>query len=492
MTIKLYNTLAKKKETFKPLKDKKVLMYSCGPTVYDYAHIGNFRAYVFQDILRRYLEYSGYKVRQVMNLTDVDDKTIRGAHAYKIPLNEYTKKYVDDFFVDLQALNIKKADEYPRATGHIKEMVGLIKKLMQKGIAYKGEDGSIYYNARKFRNYGKLSGLKLKELKAGARIKQDQYAKEDAQDFALWKAWDLQDGNIFWETELGKGRPGWHIECSAMSLKHLGKTFDIHTGGVDLIFPHHENEIAQSEAATGKKFVKYWLHCEHLLVNNQKMSKSLGNFYTLRDLLDKGYDSKAIRYILLAAHYRQKLNFTFEELEAAKNTVGKIMNFAERLKEVKGGKNNSAAKALIKKAKTSFEKAMDNNLDMPEALAAVFSFIRDINKLIDGKKLSKKDAELVLKQLYSFDEVLGLLSLKHKIDTSGLEMKVEALIKTIKPGCGIKQYSLDSIIKAAILMREEYRQKKDFKTADFIRAELLNIGIKIEDTEEGTKWKLVK
>src|SRR3989344_8186292 len=455
MTLKLYNTLTKKKETFKPLKDKIVNIYSCGPTVYDYAHIGNFRAYVFQDILRKYLEHKGYKVKQVMNLTDIDDKTIRGAHALKVPLNEFTKKYVDAFFEDIRTLNIKRADIYPRATEHINDMIGLIKQLQKKKIAYQGEDGSTYYNIRKFKKYGKLSGLQIKKLKAGARVKQDQYTKEEAQDFALWKAWDFQDGNIFWETDIGKGRPGWHIECSAMSMRHLGKTFDIHTGGVDLIFPHHENEIAQSEGTTGKKLVKYWVHCEHLLVNNKKMSKSLGNFYTLRDLLNKGYADSAIKYALLSANYKQKLNFTFEELEAAKNAVGRIFTFVDRLEEAKGTKNNPKADRLLKKLCAEFEKAMDDNLDMPRALATLFNFIRDINKLIDAKKISQRNAAAILKAIFELDKVLGILEMRAEQQlVKGLEERVTQIIKKFSPDYEIKEGDLESLMRAALVLRE--------------------------------------
>ena len=288
--ILLFNTLTRRKEPFTPLEIGKVKMYTCGPTVYDYAHIGNFRAFLFEDLLKRWLLLQGFKVTHVMNLTDVDDKTIRGSQKQGLPLRQFTDFYIKAFFEDIKTLNILAADVYPRATDRIPEMVALIKTLMDKGYAYRGEDGSIYYCISKFPDYGKLSKLKTAELKAGARVSQDEYAKEEAQDFALWKAWTPEDGDVFWETELGKGRPGWHIECSAMSMKYLGETFDIHCGGVDNIFPHHENEIAQSEAASGKKFVNYWLHNEHLQVEGKKMSKSLGNYYTLRDLLAKQCD----------------------------------------------------------------------------------------------------------------------------------------------------------------------------------------------------------
>ncbi|MDI6827410.1 MAG: cysteine--tRNA ligase, partial [Armatimonadota bacterium] len=293
MPIRYFNTLTREKNEFHAINDMKVGLYTCGPTVYDFAHIGNWRTYLFEDILRRHLESRGFEVTHVMNITDVDDKTIRGANEKGISLNEYTAPFIAAFYEDRDHLNIKPAHVYPRATEHITEMVALIKKLLEKGIAYKAEDGSIYYDISKFPDYGKLSHFKIEELKAGARVSSDEYEKEQVSDFALWKAWDEADGNVYWDTELGRGRPGWHIECSAMSMKYLGETFDIHTGGVDNIFPHHENEIAQSEAATGKPFVNYWLHSEHLLVENRKMSKSLGNFYTLRDLIARGYDPLA-------------------------------------------------------------------------------------------------------------------------------------------------------------------------------------------------------
>ena len=320
MVLSFYNTLSKKKEAFKPIKKGSVKMYSCGPTVYNFAHIGNFRAYVVADLIGRYLLYKGYKLRNVMNITDVDDKTIRGSVETHKTLAEYTQEYAEEFFEDIETLNIQKADVYPRATKHIAEMVEIVKKLLKKGYAYKGSDG-IYFDITKFKPYGKFAHLDMKGLKTGARVKQDSYDKEYANDFALWKFWDEADGDVYWDTEIGKGRPGWHIECSAMSSAYLGNTFDIHTGGVDLIFPHHQNEIAQSEAANDVKFVNYWLHNEHLVVNGQKMSKSLGNFFTLRDLLAKGYGPISIRYVLLATHYRQRLDFSESAIKKANSTL---------------------------------------------------------------------------------------------------------------------------------------------------------------------------
>ncbi|MEM2874245.1 MAG: cysteine--tRNA ligase, partial [Candidatus Nanoarchaeia archaeon] len=354
MALKIYNTLTRKKELFTPILSNKVRMYNCGPTVYDYAHIGNYRAFLFADLLRRYLKYKGFKVKQVMNITDVDDKIIKKMKAEGKTRKEIVDKYTEAFFEDIKTLNIEPADIYPKATEHIKEMVEIIKVLLKKGYAYKSKDG-IYYDISKFKDYGKLAHIKVKKLEAGAsgRIKADEYAKEQAQDFALWKFWDPEDLDVYWETELGKGRPGWHIECSAMSMKHLSPTFqgnkfepekfvtlDLHTGGIDNLFPHHQNEVAQSESATGKKFSKYWMHNAHLLVEGQKMAKSLGNYYTLRDLMAQGYDPLAIRFVLISAHYRQQLNFTFAELDAAKKTLSSLKDFVARLTEYKGKNEN--------------------------------------------------------------------------------------------------------------------------------------------------------
>ena len=414
MTLKLYNTLTRRKEVFKPLKGKVVGIYSCGPTVYGFAHIGNFRAYIFSDLLRRYLKYKGYKVKQVMNLTDVDDKTIKGSRNRGIPLAEYTLKYKQAFFENIKTLNIGQVEVYPEATKHIREMVGLVKKLLKKGYAYQSGDGSIYYDISKFADYGKLAHLDMDGLKEGARIKHDEYAKEKAQDFALWKAYDNEDGDVFWQTELGKGRPGWHIECSAMSMKYLGNSFDIHTGGVDLIFPHHTNEIAQSEGATGKKFVNYWLHNEHLLVDGRKMSKSLGNFFTLRDLLNKCHKPMAIRYILLTTHYRQQLNFTEESLKAAENAVERLNNLIFNLRNVTSASDNKAADRLIEQTKIKFERKMDDDLNISEALAVIFDFVRDVNKLIDTNRISRKNAKDVIESMKKFDTVIGVIDFKEE------------------------------------------------------------------------------
>jgi len=467
-SIRLFNTLTRQKEAFQPIDEGKVRMYTCGPTVYDYAHIGNFRAFVFEDLLKRWLKYRGFKVTHVMNLTDVDDKTIRGSQKQQTPLRQFTDFYAKAFFEDVAALNIEHADYYPRATEHITEMVALIKRLTAKGFAYRGEDGSIYYAISKFKNYGKLSKIKVAELKAGARVKVDEYAKEEAQDFALWKAWTQEDGDVFWETELGKGRPGWHIECSAMSMRYLGETFDIHCGGVDNMFPHHENEIAQSEAATGKTFVNYWLHNAHLQGEGKRMAKRYGNFYTLRDLLGKGYDPVAIRYLLLSTHYRQQFNFTFEGLEAAKGAVERLRNFMRRLQDADRKGSGEKIAELMHKVQADFGEAMNDDLNISVALAVLFDFVREVNNLLDANAVNRNEAAQVYALTAGFDTVLGVIG---KIAAeAALPKEAEELIKK----------------------REEARKSKDWKTADAIRQQLKAIGIVIEDTAQGVRWKIEK
>ncbi|MFH1770505.1 MAG: cysteine--tRNA ligase [archaeon] len=458
MAIKVYNTLTRKKEVFKPINKGKVNMYSCGPTVYNYAHIGNLRSFIFADILKKYLKFKGLKVKHVMNITDVDDKTIRDSREEGKTLKEFTEFYTKEFFKDFKTLNIEKPDIIPKATETIPSMVKLVKSLLNKKIAYKGKDGSVYYDISKFKNYGKLAHVKITELKVGERVKQDEYDKASATDFALWKAHDKEDGDVFWKTDIGKGRPGWHIECSAMSMDNLGETFDIHTGGVDLIFPHHENEIAQSEAATGKKFVKYWIHGEHLVVDGKKMSKSLGNFYTLRDILDKGYDPRAIRYELMATHYKQKLNFTLKGLEGSKISVERLQEFVNKLDSV-DGKENKDVEKLIETAKKNFEKSMDDNLNISEALASIFDFTKEINKLIASEKMNKKNASSVKKFMQSIDSVLGVLS----FEKQGVPKDIMNLVKK----------------------REEARNKKDWAASDKIRDELKEKGFYVDDTPKG-------
>ena len=461
--LKLYNTLSRKLETFKPLIGNEVRMYTCGPTVYDFAHIGNFRAYICADILKRYLRHKGYIVKHAMNITDVDDKTIKGSQKKKISLNEYTEHYTKIFLDDIKILNIDTPEIFPKATEHIPEMVDIIKKLLDKGIAYKSPDDSIYYAISKFKQYGKLSHAHIESLKEGARVKHDEYSKDEAKDFCLWKAHDKDDGDVFWDTELGKGRPGWHIECSAMNMKYLGEEFDIHTGGVDLIFPHHENEIAQSIGSTGKKFVHFWIHNEHLLVNGRKMSKSLGNFYTLRDLLSKNYNPRAIRYLLLSTHYRQQLNFTEEALSGAQNTVQRFDDLILKLREQKDAKENPKVEQLIADTRKAFDSAMDNDLGISEALAALFEFAKEINILMNENSLGKNDSEKIIGFLREIDSEIGVMKFEEE--------------------------SLDEEIQKLIDERNSARKNKDFKRADEIRKILSDKGIVLEDTSHGTRWK---
>jgi cysteinyl-tRNA synthetase len=460
--LRLYNTLTRAKEEFQPLYPGEVRVYTCGPTVYDYAHIGNYRAFVFADLMRRYLIYKGYRVTQVMNLTDVDDKVIHGARQAKLSLSEYSKVYAQAFFEDLKTLNIEPAEHYPAATEHIPEMVALIARLVERGYAYQA-GGSMYFKVDAFPEYGKLSHLEERQLQAGAsgRVDTDDYEKEDVRDFALWKGWTEDDGDVYWETEFGKGRPGWHLECSAMSMKYLGTPFDIHAGGIDLVFPHHENEIAQSEAATGQPFVRYWVHCHHLLINNQKMSKSLGNFHTLRDLLQWGHKPKAIRYGLLSTHYRQTQNFTLDGLAAAEAAVQRLQSFTTNLQTAEGA--GTPVEGLIRRALQQFEDGMDDDLNISLGLAAVFEFVRDVNRLLAEGRLSQENAQAVMAAMRRFDRVLGLL------DEEGI--------------------AVDADVERLAQEREQARKQRDFATADRLRAQIAALGYVIEDTPRGPRLK---
>ncbi len=484
--LRIYNTLTKRVEEFKPLHGNDVGFYSCGPTVYNFAHIGNFRSFIFYDLIKRYLKFRGYKVKHVMNITDVDDKTIRDSQKEGVSLKEFTELYTRYFLEDLKTLNIELPDVMPKATEHIEDMVALIKRLMDKGYAYKGEDGSIYYDVSKFKDYGKLSGIKLDELKSGARVKQDEYAKNQAQDFALWKAYSEKDGDVFWNTPLGKGRPGWHIECSAMSMKYLGESFDLHSGGIDLVFPHHENEIAQSEAATGKQFVKYWVHPEFLQVDGKKMSKSLGNFFTLRDLLKKGYDPMAIRYLLISTHYRQQLNFTMDGLKSAENTVNKLRDFMKQILLVsRPSPESKEVSELIKDTEKKFIEKMDNDLNISEALAVLFKFVNSINKIILKGELSKVDAQKVKDFMLRIDSVLGLKLGDVQVNVVTSEQQasldeINALLSNIN----------NENIEKLLAIRNYFRSRKNFKTADMIRDKLNKLGVKITDLKTGSHWEV--
>lgn len=448
MPLKLYNTLSRRLEAFRPLKDKHVGFYTCGPTVYNYAHIGNLRTYIFEDILQRVLERNGYKVKRVMNITDVEDKIIRDSKKAEKDIFEFVKPYEKAFYEDIKKLNIKPADVYPKATRHIEDMIALIDKLLEKGLAYKA-GGSIYFNISRFKNYGRLSRLELRKLKARARVDVDEYTKEAAEDFVLWKG--AKPGEPSWQTPLGKGRPGWHIECSAMSMKYLGTTFDIHAGGVDLIFPHHENEIAQSEGATGKKFAKYFIEGEHLLVDGQKMSKSLGNTYTLRDIEARHINPLAFRYLILGAHYRRKLNFTWQSLAAAENGLQNLYNrYAEIKRASAPGKPRTKE---MRKWRAKFTAALNDDLNTPSALALTSRMLRD-------KNLNPKEKVLLLND---FDEVLGLNIAKFSAKTAKIPSKIEALAK----------------------QREEFRRNKQFVQADRLRQEIKRLGYSIDDTPAG-------
>jgi cysteinyl-tRNA synthetase len=470
--LTFFNTATRQKEILQPIKAGNISMYTCGPTVYDFAHIGNFRTYVFEDILRRTLKFFGLKVTQVMNLTDIDDKTIRGAIAKGIPLGEYTKKYSDAFFEDIKTLNIEPAEHYPAATSYIKEMCAVIQKLLDKGIAYKSNDGSVYFAIKKFPHYGCLSHLDLDSLEAGAsdRVAADEYDKEHVSDFVLWKAYDpSRDGNIFWESPFGKGRPGWHLECSTMAMNLLGETIDIHVGGIDNMFPHHENEIAQSEAYSDKPFVKLWMHAEHLVVDNKKMSKSLGNFFTLRDLILKGYTGKQVRYMLLHTHYKTQLNFTFEGLEASGVALQRLNDFIQRMQEIQ--KNGNGIKnsenfvtPIIEKTSHQFEVSLADDLNISACLASLFDMVREINSLADAGKINPEQAQNVLDFMHSIDKVLGVLTFEEE------EVFPEPIVKAFEE-------------------RLEARKEKNWKLADSLRDFIYKEGYQIEDTAKGARLK---
>lgn len=445
MALKFYNSLSRKIEEFIPLHRGEVRLYTCGPTVYNYPHIGNYRAYIFTDMLKRYLSYNGYIVNHIMNITDVDDKTIRDSVANNKTLKEFTEFYTAEFFKDRDSLGIIPPTKYTKATDYINEMVAIVEQLITRGYAYKTNDGSVYFDIKKDAEYGKLSHFKISDLKENAdgRLKKDEYDKENAQDFALWKAWDTSDGDVFWETSLGKGRPGWHIECSAMSMAELGEHIDIHTGGVDLIFPHHENEIAQSECATGKEFVKYWMHNEHLMVDGAKMSKSAGNFYALRDIVDKGINPLAFRYWLYTGHYRTKINFTLDAVAGSSTALKRLYEAFLAL----GNENGEVSEKYKKK----LMEVMDEDLNTPQALALLWELIHDVN-------ISNKDKRITL---LDFDQVFGfgLADLKEDV----IPEEVTSLAKE----------------------REQARTDKNWIKSDELRDRIIELGYEIKDTDTG-------
>jgi cysteinyl-tRNA synthetase len=486
--IRFHNTLSGSVEPFIPIRPGEVKLYTCGPTVYDFPHIGNWRAYVFEDLLKRFLLFSGFKVTHVMNLTDVDDKTIRGAKARGLTLDEYTRPFIESFYADRDRLNILPADRYPRATEHIPEMVGIVKLLLDKGFAYK-KDGSIYFSIAKFPTYGRLSKINLEDLKPGQRGDSDEYEKESVHDFALWKA--KKEGEPFWETELGPGRPGWHLECSAMSSKYLGPTFDIHCGGVDNIFPHHENEIAQSEAANGVKFVNYWLHCHHLVADGEKMAKSKGNFYLLNDVLVKGYDPREVRFLLLSTHYRKMLNFTFEALDQARASRNRIRDFLVDIRGIKreGGTDPEVSR-LIEQARAEFVAGLEDDLNISEALAALFTLIEQANSLIAKDRISQADALALKSFVIEIDEKIFMIeptSVYLKVDSAKIALTSDNVV--LKADVSDK---LDSAIQKKVEERQKARAERNFKLADEIRKELLDQGILLEDTKDGVRWKRVQ
>ena len=465
--LKIYNTLTKKVETFHSLIPGEARIYTCGPTVYDFAHIGNFRSYIFSDLLRTALEFSNHRVIQVMNITDVDDKTIRRSNEEKVSLKEFTQRYTKAFFEDLEKLKITKPEYTPFATEHISDMINLIKILEEKGFTYRSE-GSVYFSIDKFNSYGKLSGMNLKKNIDGVRVDSDEYEKSSAKDFVLWKA--KKENEPYWESIFGPGRPGWHIECSAMSIKYLGESFDIHTGGTDLIFPHHENEIAQSESATGKKFVSYWVHCAYLIVENEKMSKSKGNFYTLRDILAMKYSPEVVRFLLLSTHYRKNLNFTFEGLKQATLSVEKIKLFHKSITEAPVIESeDSQTEKITEEYETRFKEAICDDLNISEALSYIFELIKEFNKRYYEKPVPERLKNKILSVFETFNRVLKL-----SWDLPDLEEEEKKEVEKL------------------IELRQEAKRKKDFATADSIRNELLKKGIILEDTKEGVRWKRIE
>ena len=464
--IHFFNTLSGRREPFTPIEPGHVKLYTCGPTVYDRQHIGNFRAYVFEDLLKRFLRFQGFGVTHVMNITDVDDKTIRGARDRGLSLEAFTADYIKEFFADLETLRITPADHYPRATGHIPDMVRIIQGLLAKGYAYR-KDGSVYFSIARFPGYGKLSKIDATELRATERVESDEYDKENARDFALWKA--PKEGEPYWESDIGPGRPGWHIECSAMSAKYLGPTFDIHCGGVDNIFPHHENEIAQSEAYWDRPFVIYWLHCHHLIVDGEKMAKSRGNFYTLRDLIEKQKaDPMAVRYLLLSTHYRKVLNFSFEALEQDQAALRRIQDFLYEVdnRAFPPGRRPEVP-AILDEAKAKFAEGLADDLNISLALTALFELIKRINVLIKDDQLRADDARETASLIRRLDEVLAVLPPKREVKIPDeLMKKIEA--------------------------REQARKDRNFKLADALRRELAESGLVLEDTKDGVRWKVLK
>ena len=489
--LELFNTLSGKVERLEPVGAPALRMYACGPTIYDYGHIGNFRTFLHVDVLRRFLRQQGVAVEHVMNVTDVDDKIIRNALAAKQPIAEYTARFEKAFFEDMEALGIERPEHVPRATEHIAEMVTLIEQLAAKDIAYQTEDGSWYFRIARFAEYGKLSKKDLEGMEDGARVDADEYEKDAARDFALWKA--AKEGEPNWATALGAGRPGWHIECSAMATAILGESFDLHAGGEDLMFPHHENEIAQSESASGKTFARHWMHVRFLLVEGKKMSKSLGNFYTLRDLLLKGHRASAIRYLLLSVPYRHQMNFTFEALGAATNAIERLRTFHQRMLRggFAAGVVDSTVTAATAKAASEFTAALANDLNTAEASAAISEMVRAANSAADAGTLTAENVAEVLRVLMLFDEVFAVLEDRdEELTRAALAWaEAEGRIGEAAPELVLKLALSDAEIEALVAERTEAKKARNFARADAIRVELAAKGVAIEDSKDGARWK---
>lgn len=480
MTLRLYNTLTREVEEFRPLDDGRVRMYTCGPTVYDRAHIGNFRTFLLDDVLRRYLRWKGYQVFQVRNLTDVDDRTIRAAVEHGVSLRELTRPFIDAFFEDSDSLGIQRAEEYPRATDYVPEMIELVQRLLDRGLAYVA-DGSVYYDISEFPNYGALAQLEAVSLREGERTSGDEaYDKEDARDFVLWKGGERPDeGDVAtWDSPWGPGRPGWHLECSVLAMTHLGLPFDLHTGGVDLIFPHHTNEIAQAEGASGERFARYWIHAKHLLVDGRKMSKSEGNFYTVAEILGQGYRPSAVRRLLVSGHYRTELNFTLSGLEDAARSVDRLSEFRRRVENAEradAGESESRLRELTRGAVTRFEESMDDDLGIAQAWGVLFTLVRDVNAALDaaGDRVSATEAASVLEAVASMDSVFGVLELADREEEAVPEEK-------------------RAWIEERVELRDAARRAGDYARADAIRAELAEAGIEVEDTAQGSRWRVAR
>jgi len=492
MALRFYNTLSGKIEEFRPLQDNQVRMYACGPTVYDYGHIGNFRTFIAVDVLRRFLRQSGYTLHHVMNITDVDDKIIRNSSRDGLTVKQYTAKYEKAFLEDASTLNIEQP-VLVRATDHIPEMAQFIARLEQKGFAYRTEDGSYYFRIAKFPGYGKLSKRDFAGMEDGARVDVDDYDKDSARDFALWKS--PKPGEAFWETIIGRGRPGWHIECSVMSMRELGESFDLHAGGEDLIFPHHENEIAQSEALTGKPFARFWFHARFLLVEGEKMSKSLGNFFTLRDLVLKGHKPSSIRYLLSSVPYRNQLNFTFDGLKQAATSVERLRNFRFRL--TTANFPPGASKSMAQLARETIERmksALEDDLNTAQAQAAIFEMVRKANAAIDSGEIRTDDAAKLLTALEKFDEIFAVLKdddvakMNSILDWARAEAREKEIGKELIEIVQSGELS-DAQVNQKIVEMEQARRGRNFSKSDAIRAELASAGIVVENTKDGVRWK---